>query len=95
MATAIGLLEVELLIPGSGSLKDKRRVLRSIKDRLRGKFNLSIAEVKYQELHARSHLGIVTICNDRSEAEQRLNKAFELIDSQSGVQVIDHQIKWL
>ncbi|HEX7092839.1 MAG TPA: DUF503 domain-containing protein, partial [Nitrospiraceae bacterium] len=49
MGIIVGLCTVELFIPGSQSLKDKRQVLLSLKDRLREKFNLSIAEVDGQD----------------------------------------------
>lgn len=66
----IGSLMLEIHIPGSQSLKDKRRVLRSIKDRLRGRFNVAISEVDHQETHQRARLGIVSIANERFQIEQ-------------------------
>jgi len=95
LAAAIGLLELDILIPGSSSLKDKRRVIRSIKDKIRGKFNVSIAEVGYQELHGRTHLGIVTISTSRKDAEERLQALFKIIDSELNTQVIEHKTIWL
>ena len=61
----IGVLRVELHLPNAASLKDKRSVLKSIKDRLRGHFNLAVAEVDVTEKWQRATLGIVTVGDDR------------------------------
>ena len=79
----IGSLTLEIFIPASQSLKDKRRVVRSLKDRLRGRFNIAIAELDHQDLHQRATLGVVAIAagttqieqlfeNDRQEVERNL-----------------------
>ena len=95
MPPAIGLLEIDLLIPGSGSLKDKRKVIRSIRDRVRSGFNVSFAEVGHRELRARSHLAFVTVCNDRKEAEKRLNAVGEMVLSLGGTEIVEQVIQWL
>ena len=66
----IGSLTLEIFIPASQSLKDKRRVVRSLKDRLRGRFNIAIAELDHQDVHQRSTLGIVTIAAGNTQIEQ-------------------------
>lgn len=65
----VGLLTLELHIPGARSLKDKRMVLRSVKDRLK-KFNVAVAEVDHQDLWQRATLGVVTV-SDSTEAVDR------------------------
>jgi len=95
MPAAIGLLEVEFLIPASHSLKEKRRVVRSIKDRLQQRLNISVAEVDHQELHGRCHLAVITVSSSRRDAEGRLASAEELISSNLEIQVIDRQQQWL
>lgn len=92
---AIGLLEVELSIPESASLKDKRKVIRSFKDRVRNKLNVSIAEVGQQEVWNRAHIAVVTVSTDRKSAEQRLQLVVEIADATSGAVVIDRMIQWL
>lgn len=67
----VALLSVELFLPGSQSLKDKRMVLRRLKDRL-GKFNVAVSEVAHQDLWQRAGLGIVTISTSQAHAEQEL-----------------------
>ena len=67
----IGLLTLEVVIPHARSLKDKRRVIRSLRDRLK-KFNVSIAECEHQDLWQRSALGVVAIASDHAILERTL-----------------------
>ncbi|HEY3381681.1 MAG TPA: DUF503 domain-containing protein [Vicinamibacterales bacterium] len=71
VAMVVALLSVELFLPGSQSLKDKRMVLRRVKDRL-AKFNVAVAEVEHHDLWQRAGLGIVTIGTTRVHTEQEL-----------------------
>lgn len=73
------LLHVELHIPYAQSLKDKRMVLRRIKDRLQ-KFNVAVAEIEHQDLWQRAELGIVAISNTTLHVEQELAAAAEEIE---------------
>jgi hypothetical protein len=75
----IAVLSVELFIPYSQSLKDKRMVLRRIKDRLQ-KFNVSVAEIGHQDLWQRAGLGIVSISNASDHVERQLAAAAEEIE---------------
>lgn len=75
----IGLLSVELHIPGAQSLKAKRMVLRGIKDRLR-KFNISVAEVAHHDLWQRAGLGIVTISTSEPHADRELAAVVDEIE---------------
>ena len=67
----IGLLSVELFIPHAQSLKDKRMVLRSIKDRLK-KFNVAVAEVEHQDVWQRAGLGVVAISTTTEHVDREL-----------------------
>ncbi len=67
----IALLSIELFLPGARSLKDKRMVLRRVKDRL-GKFNVAVSEVEHHDLWQRAGLGIVTIATDQVHVEREL-----------------------
>ncbi len=66
----VGLCIIHIHLPGAQSLKDKRQVLRSLKDRLRGQFNVSVAEVDHQDLRQRITLGIVGIAAARVPLER-------------------------
>lgn len=95
MPAAIGMLEVEFLIPLSQSLKEKRRVVKSIKDKLRNTLNVTVAEVDHQEKWGRCHLAVVTISSSRRDAEGRLTAAEEVIEGNLEIQIIDRQRTWL
>ena len=75
----VGLLSLELFIPGAQSLKDKRMVLRRIKDRLQ-KLNVAVAEVEHHDLWQRARLGIVAISTATDHAEEQLRAAADEID---------------
>ena len=68
----IGLLTLEIHIPDARSLKDKRQVLRSLKDRLRAHYNVAVAELEHQELWQRSRVGVVSISGDSKYLEESL-----------------------
>ncbi len=84
----VGVCTVELWIPESQSLKDKRQVLHSLKDRLRGKFNLSVAEVDGQDLWQKAVLGMACVANDGSHVEQVLEQALNVMKSLPTVEVV-------
>ena len=84
----VGICTVELWIPESQSLKDKRQVLHSVKDRLRGKFNLSIAEVDGQDLWQKAVLGMACVANDGGHVEQVLEQALNVIKSMPTIEVV-------
>jgi uncharacterized protein len=67
----VALLSIEMHVPGSRSLKDKRMVLRRIKDRLK-KFNVSVSEVEHHDLWQRAGLAVVTVSNDEQHADREL-----------------------
>lgn len=91
----VGLCTVELFMAGSQSLKDKRQVLHSLKDRLRGKFNLSIAEVDSQDLWQRAVLGMACVANDGGHVNQVLDQALNTIRGMSAVEVVRTQLELL
>ena len=67
----VGLLSVELYVPDAQSLKDKRMVLRRVKDRLK-KFNISVAETEHQELWQRAALAVVTVRTTPAAVDEAL-----------------------
>jgi uncharacterized protein YlxP (DUF503 family) len=75
----VGLLTVDLYIPGAHSLKEKRMVLRRLKDRL-SKFNVAVAEVDHQDLWQRATLAAVTVSSDQSHADRELAAVAEEIE---------------
>jgi uncharacterized protein len=74
---AIALLTLDIHIPHAHSLKDKRMVLRSVKDRLRSKFNISVSETDHQDLWQRTQLSVVTVGSDDEYVRKTLALALE------------------
>lgn len=68
----IGLIVIELHFPDAGSLKAKRMVVKSIKERLKGRFNVAVAETGYLELWQRAELVAVTVASARTMVESHL-----------------------
>ena len=77
----LGILSIEIEIAHAESLKDKRAVLNRIKERVRAKFNVSIAEVDAQDVWNYACLGIVIVSNEQKYCNQVLSKVEELIDT--------------
>lgn len=83
---------LELRIEGAHSLKDKRQVLRSLKDKLRGSFNVSVAELEQSDLWQRATLGIVSISSSRDYLAglmQQVERAAIRIANDNGADVVD------
>lgn len=91
----IGLLTLEIHLPEAHSLKDKRQVLRSLKDRLRGRFNVAIAEMEHQDLWQRATIGIVTLADQPGFVEQSLQAVLQESERHLGRDLVDHQIEIL
>src|SRR5271154_6798424 len=88
----IGLLTLEIHILDAQSLKDKRQVLRSLKDRLRAHFNVAVAELEHQELWQRSRVGVVTISSDGKHQEESLQAITAEAESVLGRDLVSHDI---
>ena len=88
----VGLLQVELSIPSADSLKAKRMVLRSVKDRVRKHFNVSIAEVEDNDQWQSAVLAIAFVSNDRRFANRVLSKVVDFIESSRDLVVDDYQL---
>ena len=91
----VGLCTVELFLPESQSLKDKRQVLLSLKDRLREKFNLSVAEVDGQDLWQKTVLGLACVANEGRYVNQVLDQALNVIRAVQAVEIVQSRIELL
>lgn len=91
----VGVCTIELFIPDSQSLKDKRQVLHSLKDRLRGKFNLSVAEVDGQDLWQKAVLALACVANEGSHVNQVLEQALNLVKSMPVIEVVRTHVELL
>jgi uncharacterized protein YlxP (DUF503 family) len=91
----IGLLTLEIYIPEAHSLKDKRQVLRSLKDRLRGKFNVAVAELDGQDSWQRSVVGIVSLSSNNAHLEKSLRTVLDESEKLLGRDLIGHDLEVL
>ncbi len=80
----IALLRAAVEIPASFSLKDKRRVLRSIKDRTSRKMNVSVAEVGQHDIWNRAELAFVTVAENKDVIDKRLAALLRLLEENAG-----------
>lgn len=91
----VGVLQLELSIGDAMSLKDKRRVVKSLKDRIAHGHNVSIAEVGALDEHRRSILGLAMVSNDHGYVEGALSKLVDFVKTVPSVNLIDYQIDFL
>jgi hypothetical protein len=91
----VGVMTWELHLAASQSLKDKRAVLKSLKDRLHNRFNVSVAETAHQDLWQRAELTASVVSTDRQHAERVLREADRLIAGADGVRVVDTSTSYL
>ena len=92
----IGLCTIELYVPASHSLKDKRSVLKRIINRIRREFNVSIAEVDYHDVHQSALLGVVTVSNDAAYAHGQLTHVVNWIErNRLDVELVEYQIEMI
>jgi uncharacterized protein YlxP (DUF503 family) len=89
----VGVLQIDLLIRGNTSLKGKRQLLRSIKDRTRRRYNVSIAEVDHNDLWQRAGLAISCVSNDRKHANSVLSDVVNFIEGNFEIELLDYTIE--
>ena len=75
--TTIALLTLEIHLPHAQSLKDKRSVVKRLKDRLRSKFNVAVSETDHQDLWQRATISVATVGSDEAYARQTLQFSLE------------------
>lgn len=91
----IGLLTLELHFPGARSLKDKRHVLRGLQTRIRKQFNVSVAEVEFQDLWQRARLAVVAVNTDQVHLESALQSVAGAAASVRDAELVDQQLEIL
>jgi len=90
----VGVLRLTLFLPEPGSLKSKRHLLRSAIDRVKARFNVSVAEVAENDLWQRSVIGAAAVGNDHAFVNETLDKVADFVASMHGgqIQVIDRRL---
>lgn len=91
----VGAARVELHVHGSSSLKEKRGVVRSITQRVRNRFNVSVAEVGGQDTWQRATLGLAIAANDAPTARRVLERAIDFIAELHLAELIDQEVEIL
>jgi uncharacterized protein len=90
----VALLSLELFLPMSQSLKDKRMVLRRLKDRLQA-FNVALAEVAHQDVWQRAGLGVVTVASSDEMAEKTMRSVVDEIERLEPGLITRSQVEYL
>jgi uncharacterized protein YlxP (DUF503 family) len=88
----VALCQLDIFIPNSGSLKEKRFAIKSLKTRIRNKYNVSISELDGTDKWQRVVLGIAIVTNDRKIVDATFTKIIQFIDSDGRVEILDHFI---
>ena len=91
----VGVLQIEIAIPDAFSLKDKRRVVKSLKDRIAHGHNVSVAEVAALDEHRRAIVAIAMVSNDKRYVEGALSKLVDYVRLDPGAVLQDYQIELL
>jgi uncharacterized protein YlxP (DUF503 family) len=91
----IGLLTLELHFPGARSLKDKRQALRSLEQRIKNRFNVSVAEVEHQDLWQRARLAVVSVNTDHGHLESTLNSVAGEAGNARDILLVDSNLEIL
>jgi len=91
----VGVLRLTLHLPEPGSLKSKRHLVRSAVDRVRARFNVSIAEVAENDLWQRSVLGVAAVGNDQAFVNEALDKVADFVAAMHGgqIQITDRELE--
>ncbi|MCK5361058.1 MAG: DUF503 domain-containing protein [Gammaproteobacteria bacterium] len=91
----VALVTVELFIPFAHSLKEKRSVVRGLKDRLRARFNVSVAEFGYQDKWQRALIGVCMLSGDKHKLEADMARVRQLCEEMTRIEIVDINQEWL
>ncbi|MCZ6689671.1 MAG: DUF503 domain-containing protein [Planctomycetota bacterium] len=91
----VGALEIVLVIRGAQSLKEKRRVLKALKERIRNRFEVSVAEVDSQDSWQRAVIGVAMAGTDGRFITSVLSKVVDYARAFRGAEMVDHNIEIL
>lgn len=91
----IAVITFELHIPHAKSLKDKRQIVKSLKDRLRERFNVAVSEIADQDIWQRSTIAAVTVASDRTVANQTLQRVETEAATLLGAMLVSVNVEWL
>ena len=87
----VGIVRIELHVPAASSLKDKRAVIRSLKERIRNRVQASVAEVDHHDLWQRAALGVALVSSENQHLGELLQSVRTIVDSEPAATVLDWQ----
>jgi hypothetical protein len=87
----VGIVRIELHLPGATSLKDKRSIVRGLKDRIRQRVHAAVAEVDYQDLWQRAALGVAVVSGESRQVDELLQSVRNLVDRTFGAELLEWQ----
>jgi hypothetical protein len=87
----VGIVRIELHIPAANSLKAKRSVVRSLKERIRSRVHAAVAEVDHQDLWQRATLGVAVVSGEYGQVSEQLQSVRSLVDAAYEAQLLDWQ----
>ena len=91
----VGICRIELYLPACQSLKDKRRLLKSLITRIQNKFNVSVCELEQNDLRQKALLGVAVISNASAHANQVLSKTVDLVQRETEIVLMDYTLELL
>jgi uncharacterized protein YlxP (DUF503 family) len=90
----VGVLTLEIFFPYARSLKDKRRILHGFKERLKGRYNVAVAELDYQDKWQRTRLGVVTLNSQAAVVGDLLNRILSDARGLEEGEIVHHEIRY-
>jgi len=90
----LGMITLDLRLAGCVSLKDKRRIIRGLIDRVRSRLDVCIAEVGFQDVHGRSVICAASVSSDRGRVERALDQVRAIAEEREGAEVACWWIEW-
>jgi len=90
----VGTLRLELHLPAADSLKAKRSVVNRVKERVRSRFNASIAEVSHQDLWQRATLGVAVVGEEQRILDRVLHDILSVVEREDRLAVLDYTIQF-
>lgn len=94
MSAIVGCLYLELFLSEARSLKDKRQVLRRLKDRAHNKFGVAVAETDGQDLWQRAEIVFVAVANERQQVDRMLSSVANWADGEPGFIIANRRLEW-
>ena len=91
----IGVCTLDFFLPGCSSLKQKRMFLRSIKEKLRNKHNVAVAEVDYQDIWQRAQLGLTSVSSDQKVLDSTFQAVLRMAERSADAQLTNFEVEYL